>query len=145
MGKNVVFPWLVTWLSHKNQNYKIPNCNLKVTTLNDLLGPLPWALNGEMFSEEAKSKSSALSTATNWTTTFLVSKLKLCLQQIYKTVQLIPSGHKVLYQPFQADQQLWCVLGLCIGVSLLCHIHCIGRTRDKGKESRRYEGLLHAK
>ena len=30
-----------------------------------------------MFSEEAKSKSSAISTATNWTTTFLVSKLIL--------------------------------------------------------------------
>ena len=41
------------------------------TSLFDL-GPLPWALNGEMFSEEAKSLSSALSTATNWTTTFLV-------------------------------------------------------------------------
>ena len=44
------------------------------TTSSNKLGPLPWALNGEMFSEEAKSMSSALSTATNWTTTFLVRK-----------------------------------------------------------------------
>ena len=35
-------------------------------------GPLCWTLNGEMFAEEAKSVSSSLATATNWTTTFLV-------------------------------------------------------------------------
>jgi MFS family permease len=41
------------------------------------LGPLPWMMNGEMYSEEAKSTSASLASATNWTTTFLVTKFSI--------------------------------------------------------------------
>ena len=56
----------------KQITYKFDHMKEESSTSLFDLGPLPWALNGEMFSEEAKSMSSALSTATNWTTTFLV-------------------------------------------------------------------------
>jgi MFS family permease len=55
-----------------------------VMGMNMGLGPLPWMMNGEMYSEEAKSISAALATATNWTTTFLVTKFSTNLTNAIK-------------------------------------------------------------
>ena len=37
-------------------------------------GPVPWMMNGELFSAEAKSVGASLATAMNWICAFLVSK-----------------------------------------------------------------------
>ncbi len=60
--------------------------------MNVGLGPLPWMMNGEMYSEEAKSTSSALASATNWTTTFLVTKFSANI-----TNAIMDSGTYFLY------------------------------------------------
>ena len=44
------------------------------------LGPLPWLINGEMFSEEAKGISSSIVTVTHWTSVFFVTRYATNLQ-----------------------------------------------------------------
>ena len=44
------------------------------------LGPLPWLINGEMFSEEAKGVSSSIVTITHWTSVFFVTRYATNLQ-----------------------------------------------------------------
>ena len=49
-------------------------------------GPVPWMMNGELFSSEAKSVGASLATATNWMCAFLISKLERWFEQ--KTMQV---------------------------------------------------------
>ena len=44
------------------------------------LGPLPWLINGEIFSEEAKGTSSSIVTVTHWTSVFFVTRYATNLQ-----------------------------------------------------------------
>lgn len=44
------------------------------------MGPLPWVLNSELFSREAKSMSSSLGAASNWLCSFLVVKFAPSLE-----------------------------------------------------------------
>ena len=44
------------------------------------LGPLPWLINGEMFSEEAKGVSSSIVAVTHWTSVFFVTRYATNLQ-----------------------------------------------------------------
>lgn len=45
------------------------------------LGPLPWLINGEIFSEEAKGVSSSMVTVTHWTSVFFVTRYATNLQE----------------------------------------------------------------
>lgn len=56
------------------------------------LGPIPIMLNGEIYSEEAKSKSTSIAIGTNWITTFLVTKFSTNL-----TLAINDSGTYFLY------------------------------------------------
>ena len=44
------------------------------------LGPLPWLINGEVFSEEAKGASSSVVTVTHWLAVFFVTHYAAALQ-----------------------------------------------------------------
>ena len=43
-------------------------------------GPLPWMMNGEFFSLEAKGLASSLATAFNWVCAFLVTKFEVNIE-----------------------------------------------------------------
>ena len=61
------------------------------------LGPVPWLMNGEMFSEEAKGASSGLATVTHWTSVFFVTRFAADLQRA-----LSPSGSYFLWAALAA-------------------------------------------
>jgi hypothetical protein len=68
-------------------------------------GPIPWMMNGELFSEEAKSTSSSLSTAMNWTCAFLVTKFNTNIEELINT-----SGTYFLYGSFVALGAVFVIL-----------------------------------
>jgi len=55
-------------------------------------GPLPWMMNGEFFSSEAKRLSSSITTAFNWLCAFIVTKFEEDLEGAIQT-----SGAYFLY------------------------------------------------
>jgi hypothetical protein len=56
------------------------------------LGPLPWLMNGEMYSEEAKGTSASIAAATHWTSTFIITRFAADIQKAIN-----PSGSYFLY------------------------------------------------
>lgn len=48
-------------------------------------GPVPWMMNGELFSAEAKSVGASLATATNWICAFIISKFYPNLEELLRT------------------------------------------------------------
>ena len=48
-------------------------------------GPLPWAMNGEFFSLEAKSLASSILTAFNWLCAFIVTKFEVNVEDAIGT------------------------------------------------------------
>ena len=58
---------------------------------------MPWLMNGEMFTEEAKGTSSSLATITHWTSVFFVTRFASDLQEA-----LTASGSYFLWASFAA-------------------------------------------
>lgn len=100
-------------------------------------GPLCWTLNGEMFSEEAKSVSSSLATAANWTTTFMVNtRLKVDLHTTNSQHPSLPT------QVTRFSNNIACMINnsgmyfLYASVSLACFVFTFFLVPEtKGKSS----------
>ena len=66
------------------------------------MGPLPWMMNGEFFSLEAKGLAASLATAMNWLCAFCVSKFEVNIENAIN-----PSGAYFLYAAINATGALF--------------------------------------
>ena len=73
--------------------------------LNLGAGPLPWLMNGEMYSEEAKGTSSSIATTTHWTATFLITRFAANIEEA-----ITPAGSYFLYAGLTVGSSLFVAL-----------------------------------